>query len=146
MFKKVDVILWVEHKDRELDSYKEVAKILKEKYNLSSIIISNFFHSYYLFFYKPKLVIWNNLTNNKGWPDGFMWEVYGDTITYVSHRWEQMITPIGEKFKSPYTDFEREKVKFFVWNRYFREYLIQHKVQKTISLLQVKFPIIFYII
>ena len=130
MFKKVDVVLWVEHKDRELASYEEIAKILKEKYNLSTIIISNFFHSYYLFLYRPKLVIWNNLTNNRGWPDGFMWEVYGDSLVYVSHRWEQMITPIGEKFKAPYDDFEKQKVKFFVWNRWFKDYLVSHNVKK----------------
>lgn len=130
MFKKVDVILWVEHKDRELDSYKAVAKLLKEKYNLKTLIISNFFHSYMLFVYRPKLVIWNNLTNNKGWPDGFIWDVYGDNLIYVSHRWEQMITQIGEKFKAPYTKFEKEKVKFFVWNEYFKNYLISHNVKK----------------
>jgi len=130
MFKEVDVVLWVEHKDRELDSYKEIAKILKEKYNLSSIIISNFFHSYYLFLYRPKLVVWNNLTNNKGWPDGFIWEVYGKSIEYVSHRWEQLLSPVNFKFKAPQNDFEKEIVKLFVWDKEFKNYLLSYGVKK----------------
>ena len=131
MFKKVDVIFWVEHKDRELESYKEVAKILKEKYNLNSLIISNFFHSYYLWIYKPKLVIWNNLTDNKGWPDGFIWNLYKDQITYVSHRWEQLLSPINYKFKAPRNNFEKEKVKLFVWNDEFKDYLVSYGVNKN---------------
>lgn len=130
MFKNIDVIFWVEHKDRELDSYETIAKLLKEKYGLKSIIISNFFHSHYLWIYKPKLVIWNNLSNNIGWPDGFMWDTYNKNIVYISHRWEQMLTPVGEKFKKPNIGFETDIVKFFVWNKYFKNYLIKNRVKK----------------
>ena len=130
MFKKVDVIFWVEHKDRELDSYKEVAKILKEKYNLTSLIISNFFHSYLLWIYKPKLIIWNNLTDNKGWPDGFIWNLYKDDLVYISHRWEQLLSPINFKFKAPKNNFEKKKVKLFAWNEDFKNYLISYGVKK----------------
>ena len=130
MFKKVDVIFFVEHKDRELDSYKEVAKILKEKYNISSLIISNFFHSYLLWIYRPKLIVWNNLTDNKGWPDGFIWNLYKNDLVYVSHRWEQRLNPINEEFKAPKTEFEKNKVKFLVWDEYFKNYLIKYGVKK----------------
>ena len=130
MFKKIDVIFWVEHKDRELDSYKEVAKILKEKYNLNSLIISNFFHSYLLWIYRPKLVVWNNLTNNKGWPDGFIWNLYKDDLVYISHRWEQLLSPINFKFKAPKNYFEKEKVKLLVWNENFKNYLISYGVKE----------------
>jgi len=125
-----DVIFWVEHKDRELDSYKEVARILKEKYNLNSLIISNFFHSYYLWLYKPRLIIWNNLTNNMGWPDGFIWNLYKENIIYVSHRWEQLLFPVNYKFKAPKNDFEKTVVKFFVWNDDFKHYLISNGVKE----------------
>ena len=130
MFKKVDVIFFVEHKDREFDSYKEVAKVLKEKYNLSSLIISNFFHSYLLWVYRPKLIVWNNLTDNKGYPDGFIWNLYRDDLVYVSHRWEQLLSPINFKFKAPKNSFEKEKVKLFAWNEDFKNYLISYGVRE----------------
>jgi len=130
MFKKIDVIFFVEHKDRELDSYKGVAKILKERYNISSLIISNFFHSYLLWIYRPKLIVWNNLTDNEGWPNGFIWNLYKDDLVYISHRWEQLLSPVNFKFKAPKHPFEKEKVKLFVWNENFKEYLISNGVKK----------------
>ena len=109
MFKKVDVIFQVEHVDRELEAYEAVAKYLKKNYGITSIITSNMFHSYYFYFYKPKLVILNNLTNNVGWPEGYLWETYGKNIKYCSHRWEQYLTPYGFKFRAPKKKFEKKE-------------------------------------
>jgi surface carbohydrate biosynthesis protein len=130
MIKNIDVIFWVEHKDRELESYKEVSKILKDKYNLNSIIMSNFFHSYYLWFYKARIYIFNNLNNNIGWPDGFLWETYGDSVKYISHRWEQNLFPVNYKFRAPKYDFEKRNVNLFCWDNKFKEYLVSHGVEE----------------
>lgn len=130
MFKKVDVIFQVEHKDRELESYKAVANYLKENYEVTSLIISNMFHSYYFYLYKPKLVIWNNLSNNVGYPDGFMWETYKKGIKYISHRWEQNLSPYNFKFKAPREEFEKNEVILFAWDEEFKNYLIEYGVKK----------------
>jgi surface carbohydrate biosynthesis protein len=128
MIKNIDVIFWVEHKDRELECYKVIAQKLKNKYGLTSLIISNFFHSHYLWLYKAKVYIFNNLNNNIGWPDGFIWSTYRDSVVYISHRWEQNLFPINFEFKAPYNEFEKQKVKLFAWDEYFKEYLINYGV------------------
>ena len=43
MIEHVDVIFFVEHKDRELDSIKDIANELKKK-NISSVILSVYYH------------------------------------------------------------------------------------------------------
>ena len=128
MFKKVDVIFFVEHKDRELDSYIEVAKYLKEK-NLTSLILSNFFHMHYLYLYKPRLVIWNNLTSPTGFPDGFLCELYPNLIK-VSHRWEQVLAPFRQKFKTVNSEFEKEEIYYIAWNNEFKNLLESYGVNK----------------
>ena len=131
MFKKIDVIFQVEHVDRELESYKAVAKNIKEKYGMTSLIISNMFHSYYLFFYKPKIVIWNNLQQNISGLNGFMWATYGENIKYISHRWEQLLFPYKFKLVAPKNNFEKNEVIFFTWYDEFKNYLINHGVKEN---------------
>lgn len=131
MIKSVDIIFWVEHKDRELDSYRTLARKLKCDYGITSIIISNFFHGHYLWFYKAKIYIFNNISINTGWPNGFLWSAFRDKIIYISHRWEQLLFPIGERIHNPRTNFAKNIVKYVVWSDYFKDYLNSNGVKSS---------------
>ena len=131
MFKQVDIIFSVEHKDRELDSYKNIARKLNTDYGLKSLIISNFFHRHYYWLYRAKVYVFNNINVNTKWPNNFLWDAFKDNIIYISHKWDQLLFPIYEEMFYPRTDFAKNTVKYIVWDEYFKNYLVKYGVKSS---------------
>lgn len=129
MIKNVDVIFFVEHKDRELESIKKIAERLHEK-GISSVILSEYFHLQYLFYYKAKVFVFPYLLNKNDWPVNFIYATYGNTVSYINMNWEQLISKVNEEYKKPQDDFVRKKVHHIAWSKDFKNYLLRYGVHK----------------
>ncbi|MFK7779733.1 MAG: hypothetical protein QM490_01175 [Candidatus Gracilibacteria bacterium] len=129
MIKEVDIIFFVEHKDRELESIKLIAEKLKES-GKTSLILSIYFHVHYLYFYKAKIFVFPYLINQNDWPVSIIYKMYGDSVEYINMNWEQLFSKANEEFKKPQDNFVKEKVKHISWSNYFKSYLLRHGVQK----------------
>lgn len=127
MFKEVDVIFFVEHKDRELESIKLIAEKLKEQ-GKSSLIFSVYFHVHYLYLYKAKTFVFPYLINQNDWPVSFVYKMYGDSVEYINMNWEQLLFPVNIEYKKPQDDFVKKKVKHISWDEHFKNYLINNGV------------------
>lgn len=127
MFKEVDVIFFVEHKDRELESIKLIAEKLKEQ-GKSSLILSVYFHVHYLYLYKAKTFVFPYLINQNDWPVSLVYRMYGDSVEYINMNWEQLISKVNEEYKKPQDNFVKKKVKHISWDENFKNYLINNGV------------------
>ena len=84
----VDVLLFLEHKDRELEVVVEIARKLRAEYGLSVAIASTVFDRLFsLWMVRPKVVLFHS---NKSLPPIFH-TIYGDRIEYACLNWEQML-------------------------------------------------------
>ena len=85
----VDILLFWEHKDREIEVIIEIAKELKYKHGLKIAIASTVYDRFFaLFFTRPKIVVFHS---NKSLPPLY-YSIYKDQITYVCLNWEQMLS------------------------------------------------------
>ena len=128
--KEVDVIFFIEHKDRELESIKLIANKLREK-GKKSLILSVYFHVHYLYLYKAKVFVFPYLINKNDWPVSLIYKMYGDSVEYVNMNWEQLISKVNEEYKKPQDNFVKNKVKHIAWDEHFKEYLLKYGVEKN---------------
>lgn len=128
MFKKIDLIILVENKDRELQAFIHLANELKEKHNISSLIISKRYHLYLLFIYRAKLYLFNNYFTTYG-EGQLIYESFLKNPNVISHKWEQLLVEysflqLESKNEVWYNDFLKNKVPFLTWNQDFKNYLV----------------------
>ncbi|WP_201523463.1 glycosyltransferase family protein [Aliarcobacter butzleri] len=128
IFKKVDVIFFVEHKDRELDSIKHIADKLKKMFNYKSVILSVNFHLHYLFLYRPKLVVSFYISSVNHHPIPIIKMLYPD-VKYLSMNWEQLLSPINLEFKKPRDKFTKEIIYHIAWDKNYFNYLVENNVK-----------------
>ena len=127
--KEVDVIFFVEHKDRELESVKLIASHLK-KTGKKVLILSIFYHLNYLFKYKAKIFVFPYLLSKNDWPVSLLYKMYRDSAVYVNMNWEQLLAPVNLRYKKPKDDFTKKKVYQFCWDESFKSFLIKNKVNE----------------
>lgn len=129
MFREVDVIFFVEHKDRELESIKLIAEKLNNM-GYSSIILSTIFHLHYLLLYKAKVFVFPYLISKNDWPVNLVYKMYKENITYINLNWEQLIAPVIQQYKKPNDSFVKSIVKHISWDDDgFKDFLIESGVE-----------------
>lgn len=128
MLKQVDVIFFVEHKDRELEPVELVASKLHTM-GYSSMILSTIFHLHYLFLYKAKVFVFPYLISKNDWPVNLVYSIYEDSVCYINLNWEQLIAPVIQEYKKPQDDFVRSVVKHISWeDDAFKDFLLKNGV------------------
>ncbi|MGP2657645.1 hypothetical protein ACOJTA_11430 [Malaciobacter sp. WC5094] len=128
MFKEVDVIFFVEHKDRELDSIEYLAKMLYNNYGVSCIILPIHFYLFYLIYYKPKLVVSYFISSKEHFPIPIVKSIY-PKAKYLSMNWEQLLFPINLEFKRPKDEFAQREIYHISWDENFYNYLLSMNVK-----------------
>lgn len=126
--RNIDVLMFFEHKDRELEVIVAIAKILKQKYGLSVAIASITFHKLNsLFCVRPKVVVFpsNNPLMN------VFYAMYGEQVEYINMNWEQMLSPLNKDAKRSKGQFMKDILKHCAWGNIFREYLISSGVKSS---------------
>jgi surface carbohydrate biosynthesis protein len=127
--KEVDVIFFVEHKDRELESIKLIANKLKEK-GKKVLILSIYYHLHYLFKYKAKIFVFPYLLSQYDWPVSLVYRMYKESVAYVNMNWEQLLFPVNLRYKKPKDNFTKKKVYQFCWNESYKDFLVRNGVDE----------------
>lgn len=121
----VDVLLFLEHKDRELEVIIEIAKGIKHDYGLSVAIASIVYHRINAsLLVRPKVVVFPSY----GTLMDMFYAMYGNGITYVNLNWEQMLSVFNKKYRKPRGQFARSILKHCAWGENFKEFLIENRV------------------
>ena len=126
--KNIDVILFVEHKDRELEIAIELQALLLSE-GVTTVILSSVYHMLTaLRKYRPKAIVTPSTALGKGSVGYNYYQIYGDQIMYFNLNFEQFISSWKGKYKNSkhpaFTRIQRQ----FVWGEYFKEILIDSGV------------------
>lgn len=120
---KIDVLLFWEHRDREVEVIAEVAKRLKHDHGLTVAIASSVYDRFFsLFFIRPKVVAFHS---NKSLPPLF-YSLYGDKLKYACLNWEQMLSAFNKTAAKKPDDFLNKNLMCnFVWGKDFYDFLVE---------------------
>jgi len=129
--KNIDVLLFIEHKDRELEITLAIAAQLREEFKLNVEIASLIFESYYAALrYTPKVVVTPSTAFGRGSASWIFYQIFGDRITYVNMNYEQFISSWKGKYKTPSHYMSVNRQKQFVWGEYFADVLNKGGISK----------------
>ena len=117
-----DFIIFVEHKDRELETWTEIKQALNAKGH-SAIILSYYFHAFALLILRPRVVIVPFCVNESDLPA----ILSRGRHTVVCSNYEQHLSRVNEEYKKPKGDFVRQ-IFHIAWSTNFKEFLIKHHV------------------
>lgn len=130
--KPFDVVFFVEHVDRELESLKRIASALGGRYGIRSVILSTFFHPQLLLSrYAGRVFAVPFASHADDWPLRLPREMYGQRSMYVNLNWEQLLSEANRQYKRPKDDFVRGVMRHTAWDEAFRDYLVQHGVSPS---------------
>jgi surface carbohydrate biosynthesis protein len=121
--KKYDVVFFIEHKDRELESVKLVVETLRDL-GVSCVILSIYFHAYKLYSVQARLYVFPFVISEVDWPISIVHAMYGDRVNYLNMNWEQLLSRANINYKKPRTKFSQEKVKHITWDLNFKKHLL----------------------
>lgn len=123
----VDVLLFYEHKDRELEVVIEIAKILKYDYCLSVAIASVLYDRMLVpFLIRPKVIVFHSY----GELIPIIYSAYRDNVIYVNFNWEQVLSSFNKKYKRPRGQVARSILRHCAWGEKFKDFLIESGVEK----------------
>ncbi len=126
--KYFDVVFLIEHKDRELDTVKEIADCLKKEFGLKSLVISANFHVARLLFVRTRMVVMPFITSQDLEIVKSVRHMFGDAVSYVNMNWEQILSGGMKESKAPRDNFVRRKVIQLAWDESFKDYLVGNHV------------------
>jgi hypothetical protein len=129
VFKKIDIIFFVEHKDRELNSIMLMTKLLNKKYGYKSIILPMHFSLFWLLIYKPRVVASYFIQSEKTFPVAFIRKIFPKS-RFISMNWEQLLSPVNLIYKKVSDDFSKKQVSHLSWSNNYKEYLIDAGVSE----------------
>jgi surface carbohydrate biosynthesis protein len=123
----IDVLLFFEHRDRELEVIIEIAKILKYEYGLSVAIASTLYDRISApLFIIPKVIVFNS--------DGILMSIfyamYKNKVTYVNLNWEQMLSAFNKRYRKPRSPFSKSILKHCAWGENFKAFLKESGVNE----------------
>lgn len=126
--KNIDVLFFVEHKDRELEIAVSLTKLLEAKgFNVG--VASSVYHQIpTLLTAEPKVLITPFTGFGKGSVSELFYSVYGESITYINLNYEQFISSWKGSYKTSIHEFSKSKQIQFVWGKYFKDELIKNGV------------------
>jgi surface carbohydrate biosynthesis protein len=125
---KIDVLILIEHVDREMLVSKLLKKELERK-GLTVIIGSILFHLPELLLkYTPKAILTPYIGFGKTSPSTLFYHLYGNSIRYFNINYEQILFPFTGSFKAPKTKQAKENQINFCWGPNFRNFLLANGV------------------
>lgn len=128
--KDVDVLIFIEHVDRELKGATEVKKILNENYNLDVKIFSIEFGLFDAWVaYNPKLICLPYCKSEANLVVQAFKSRNPNTL-FINLSYEQILNKTTEAYKAPRDEFAREELYYFAWGSLFEKYLIKYGVRK----------------
>ena len=134
----VDVMFFVEHRDRELEVIAAVTRVLRERYRLSVAVASTLYSPVVsAAFIRPRVVVSTGIAPSKSESHGpefihaIFNSVYGRSITYACMNWEQVLSPINKSFRPPRDHLTKTRVHHVSWGADYRNFLVSCGVKPT---------------
>lgn len=125
---KIDILVLIEHVDREMLVSKLLKKELERK-GLTVIIGSILFHLPELLLkYTPKAILTPYIGFGKTSPSTLFYHLYGNNIKYFNINYEQILFPFTGSFKAPKTKQAKENQINFCWGLNFKNFLLDNGV------------------
>lgn len=125
---EIDVLIFVEHKDRELEIACAIGHILETAGMCIAIASSIYDPMKSLLFIKPKVIVTPFTGFGKGSVAELFYSVYGNTIKYINLNYEQFISSWKGSYKTSRHPFSKDHQIQLVWGEYFKNELIKHGV------------------
>jgi len=118
--KKVDIVIFIEHKDRELQLSNYIKDKLEQE-NYSVIIASLIYHTHLILCkYKIKTIITPYIGFGKGAISDLFFKTHGLNINYINLNYEQFLFPFTGKFKIPKNNISKNHQINFAWGNHFK--------------------------
>lgn len=133
MFKEVDILFFVEHKDRELEITREICKEIKAKnLGISIKVVSLIFHTFFcLIFYHPRLVITPSPAFGWGSVARIFNFIYGKKIKFLNLNYEQYVGEWESTLKLNWHKVSKENQYHICWHEEFKKKIISMKVNSN---------------
>lgn len=128
---KIDVLFFIEHKDREMETAQEIILELKKTNNLKCIIASTVYHPVLAVLkYRPKIIITPSTAFGLGSPGWLFYQSFKDKPLFINLNYEQFISSWKGKYKSAKHEVSLNKQIQFTWGNYFQNFLIETRTKK----------------
>jgi surface carbohydrate biosynthesis protein len=128
--KDTDFLIFVEHKDRELEISAYLANLL-ESSGYSVTVASTLYHQIpSLINIRPRVVVTPSTCFGRGSVAELFYSCYGESITYVNLNYEQFISSWKGRYKTSNHAFSRNGQIQFVWGEYFKNELISNGINQ----------------
>ncbi|MBN1655041.1 MAG: hypothetical protein JXA30_14830 [Deltaproteobacteria bacterium] len=126
-----DILYFIEHPSRELDTATAVKYFCEKKFNLRVVILSlplgfrDATHKY-----RAKVAVFPFLISSdiKFYYQGGYYINHWKNVTYFNLNFEQYFYSANRSFKAPKDDFARSRVYQQAWSNAFRDYLVEFGV------------------
>ncbi len=126
---QVDVLIFVEHIDRELDSAIRVLEVLNKEYKLSVGIASIEFDLFYTWKnFNPKVICLPYCKSSENLIVRIFKRKLGNNVVFINMQYEQILSRYSKLTKRPRDDFAKKELFHFTWGEYFKNYLIDNGV------------------
>lgn len=123
--KKIDIVIFVEHKDRELQLSNYIKDKLEQE-NYSVIIASLIYHTHLILCqYEIKTIITPYIGFGRGAISDLFFKAHGLNINYINLNYEQFLFPFTGKFKIPKNNISKNHQINFAWGNHFKNYLVE---------------------
>ncbi len=123
------MLLFLEHRDRELEVAGAVGRSLRTRHGMSVAIASTIFHPLLATFrVRPRVVVFPSLGFDQGSVVSLFRARYGQAVTYVNLNLEQVLSPANRVYRRPRDPFALETLKHFCWGTRFRDFLVESGV------------------
>ena len=124
--KEVDILFFIEHIDREMETAQEIIFELKHAYNLKCIIASSIYHPVIsVLNYRPKIIVTPSTGFGIGSPGWLFNESFSKKPLFVNLNYEQFISSWKGKYKSAKHDISLNSQIQLTWGSYFKNFLIE---------------------
>ena len=129
--KAIDVIYFVEHKDRELEVAKKVSESLVKEHNLEVVVTSLIFDSATsLFKYKPKVIVTPTPSLSPGSAGSMFYSLYGSSINLISLNYEQFLGSWESASKMIFNEVSKKHQQHLAWGKDFKSILQSNGIAK----------------
>jgi len=126
----VDILLTVEHADRELDVVACVACMLEEHFQLR-VEVRNFYADYPLLASRVRpAILAVPFFYFKDHPPMQQYVALWPRARIVNLAWEQILYAMNQSIKVPSDDFARERVQHLCWTQEYRAFLVERGVEE----------------
>lgn len=123
---EVDVLIFIEHLDRELDSAIKIMGELEERHNVSVALASIEFDLFDAFVkFSPKLICLPYCKSGLNKVVKLFKKKLKDNVRFINLNYEQLLSNYTKENKRPKDYFAKNELIHFCWGNDFKEYLIE---------------------